>query len=711
MKTISCLKTAAVLLMTIQILGSCDEDKKINAPHAEKIKKELKIHGDTRIDNYYWMNDIDNPKVTKYLEEENNYTSQSLKHTEKLQTKLFDEITSRIQAREKSVPFKDNGYFYYQRYEPQEEQPLYCRKIDNPKGKEEIMLDLTQLSLGYPFYDIEDYSISPNNKYISYSVDTLGRRRFEIRFKNIITGEELADKIPDCSGAPIWADDNKTIFYIKKDPETLRDYKICKHIMGEDIAKDVDVFIEKDDTFDVDISRSKSDKYIFIQSYSTISTEFRYILAEKPDDNFKIIQKRQKNLEYFVEHKDDKFYILNNNNAENFKLSVTQIETPEKKYWKDAVPESGDVFIEDFDIFQNYIVLNERIAGQLKFHVIKFLDNSDYYIDFGEEVYEAWLSDNYDCKTDSLRYGYSSLTTPTSYFDIDLNSKQKQLLKQKYVGEDFDSKNYESKRLFATAEDGTYIPISLVYKKGIILDSNNPLLIYGYGAYGISSDAYFIPSMLSILDRGFVYAIAHVRGGQDLGRQWYDGGKLFNKKNSFTDFVTCTKYLQDKKYSKPELTFAQGASAGGLLVAEIANSAPELYAGIIAEVPFVDVVTTMLDKTIPLTTSEYDEWGNPENKKYYQYMLSYSPYDQVKKQKYPAMLITSGLHDSQVQYWEPAKWAAKIREYNTGNNPIYLWINMDAGHGGASGRFEIYKETALTYAFMLDRIKQYRDNN
>jgi len=536
-----------------------------------------------------------------------------------LQSKIFDEITSRIKPRDKSVPFRDNGYYYYQRYEPQQEQPIYCRYVDTVEAKEEIMLDVNKMALGFPFFEVEDYSISPNNDIIAFSVDTLGRRKYEIRFKNLSTGDMLTDIIPDCGGAPVWSNDNKTVFYIKKDPETLREYKVCKHVLGTSYTDDIDVFIEEDEAFDVDLSRSKSEKYIFISSYSTLSTEFQYLDASTPNGDFKLINKRE----------------------------------------DDQISEQENVLIEDFDVFEDFVVLKQRSEGLIKLKVITKSDYSSYKL--GEDVYETWLKDNYEYNSDTLRYGYSSLTTPTSYFNFNMKTKETVLLKQKEVGPDFSSDNYESKRLFATATDGTKIPISIVYKKGIILNSQNPLLIYGYGSYGYSLDAYFMSSLLSLLDRGFVYAIAHVRGGQEMGRKWYDDGKLLNKKNTFTDFIACTKFLQEKKYSKPEITFAEGGSAGGLLVGAVVNMAPELYTGIIAEVPFVDVITTMLDKSIPLTTSEFDEWGNPEIKKYYKYMLSYSPYDQIKKMSYPSIFVTAGLHDSQVQYWEPAKWVAKLR--------------------------------------------------
>ncbi|NOZ33818.1 MAG: S9 family peptidase [Chlorobi bacterium] len=696
-----------LIISEIMTTTSCKTNDTIHAPVAEKIKKKLVNFGNTRIDNYYWMNEHENPKVLKYLEDENAYTEKSLKHTEKLRETLFDEIAERIKPDDSSVPYKDNGYYYYQRYEEQEEHPIYCRKKEKLQNPEEILLDVNELAEGHPFFNVEDFSISYDNKLMAYSVDTLGRRRYEIHFKNLETEENLSDIIKNTDGELVWANDNKTVFYIRKDEETLREYQLWKHVLGTSPDKDIKVYEEDDDTFYISVSKSKSDKYIFLSVFSTLSTEYRYINAEKPNDKFHILIPRSENLEYHAEPHGNGLYILTNaGNAVNFKIVKTSFAKPNIQTAFEIVPYNKNVFIEDFDVFKNYLVINERKNGLMRLRVLNLKTSESKYIDCGEDAYEIWISDNDEFDTDILRFGYSSLTTPVSYYDYNMKTGEKILLKQKFAGKIFNKNNYQSKRLYATAADGVKIPISIVYKKGLKLNSTNPMLIYAYGSYGYSTDASFHSSVLSLLNRGFVYAVAHVRGGQENGRKWYEDGKLLHKKNTFTDFIACTKYLQDLGYSSPEYTFAEGGSAGGLLTGAVSNMHPDLYAGIIAEVPFVDVVTTMLDESVPLTTGEYDEWGNPHKKKYYDYMLSYSPYDNVKKQAYPAMLITAGLHDSQVQYWEPAKWTAKLREYNTSNNPIYLFTNMDAGHSGMSGRYKAYKETALIYAFILDILSE-----
>ncbi len=696
-----------LIILEIMTTTSCRTNDTIHAPVADKIQKKLVNFGNTRIDNYYWMNKRENPKVLKYLEDENTYTEKSLKHTEKLRETLFDEIAERIKPDDSSVPYKDNGYYYYQRYEEQKEHPIYCRKKVKLQNPEEILLDVNELAEGHPFFNVEDFSISYDNKLMAYSVDTLGRRRYEIHFKNLETEENLPDIIRDTDGELVWANDNKTVFYIKKDNETLREYQLWKHVLGTSPDKDIKVYEEDDDTFYISVSKSKSDKYIFLAVFSTLSTEYRYINAEKPNDTFHILIPRSENLEYHAEPHGNELYILTNSGgAVNFKIVKTSFAKPNIQTAVEIVPYNNDVFIEDFDVFKNYLVINERKNGLMRLRVLNLKTSESKYIDCGEDVYEIWIADNDEFDTDILRFGYSSLTTPVSYYDYNMKTGEKSLLKQKFAGKTFNKDDYQSKRLYATAPDGVKIPVSIVYKKGLKLNRKNPLLIYAYGSYGYSTDVSFHSSVLSLLNRGFVYAVAHVRGGQENGRKWYEDGKLLHKKNTFTDFIACTKYLQNLGYSSPEYTFAEGGSAGGLLTGAVSNMRPDLYAGVISEVPFVDIVTTMLDESVPLTTGEYDEWGNPHNKKYYNYMLSYSPYDNVKKQAYPAMLITAGLHDSQVQYWEPAKWTAKLREYNTSDNPIYLFINMDAGHSGMSGRYKAYKETALIYAFILDVLSE-----
>lgn len=671
-------------------------------PQAKKIKKELKIHEDTRIDNYYWMNNRENPEVISYLKAENEYTDAVLKHTEPFQKELYKEIVGRIKKTDESVPYKDNGYFYYSRTEGDAEYPLICRKKDNLKADEEILLNIPEIAKDYKFYQIGGSSISTNNNILAYSVDTVSRRLYTIYFKNIETGEIYSDIIPNTSGDITWANDNKTIFYTVKDKTTLLPFQVYKHILGTDISKDKLIYEEKDNTFYTFCYKTKSKKYIIIGEGSTLSSEYRFIDADKTDGEFKLFQKREKNLEYSIDHYKSNFFISTNYKAKNFRLMKTSVNKTEKKYWTEVIAHRDDVLLEGFEIFKNYLVVEERKNGLIQLCIINWDTNKKHYLDFGEETYDAWISTNREFNTDIIRYGYTSLTTPRSTFDYNMKTKRKNLLKQQEVIGDFNSDDYHAERLYATAKDGVKVPISLVYKKGLKKDGKNPLWITSYGSYGSNSDAYFSSVRLSLLNRGFVFAIAHVRGGEEMGRWWYEDGKLLKKKNTFRDFIACTEFLIDKKYTNNDKTFAWGGSAGGLLIGAVSNMRPDLYKGLIAAVPFVDVVTTMLDTTIPLTTGEFDEWGNPQNKEYYDYMLSYSPYDNVTAQDYPAMLVTTGLHDSQVQYWEPTKWVAKLRDMKTDKNILIEKINMDYGHGGASGRFKIYEEVAMEYAFVFD---------
>jgi oligopeptidase B len=681
--------------------------KKIDAPTpptAEKIKKELTIHGHTRIDNYYWLNQRENPKVIEYLKAENDYLNAVMKHTEKLQQTLFDEIVGRIKKDDSSVPYRHNGYYYYSRYEKDNEYPIYCRKKGGMEAEEEIMLDVNKMAEGHSYYNVTGLRVSPDNTLLAYGVDTVSRRKYTIHFKNLVTGETLGDQLPITSGAAAWANDNKTVFYTVKDEQTLRTCKIFRHRLGTPVSEDKEVYNEEDETFSTFAYRSKSGKYIFIASSHTLSTEYRFLDADAPGGEFKILQPRERDLEYFVEHFNDKFYIRTNLDAKNFRLMETPIDKTGKENWKELIPHRGDVLLEGFEIFNNYLVLEERTNGLIRMRVIKWSDNSEHEIDFGEEAYMAYISKNPEFDTDILRFGYTSLTTPRSTYDYDMNTRKKELLKRDEVLGDFNPVNYQTERLFAAAKDGVKVPISLVYRKGLEKNGDNPLLLNGYGSYGYTIDPRFMPDSLSLLDRGFVFAIAHIRGGQVMGRHWYEDGKLLKKKNTFTDFIACAEHLVAEKYTNPGKLFASGGSAGGLLMGAVANMRPDLFKGIIAGVPFVDVVTTMLDESIPLTTSEYDEWGNPNQKEYYDYMLSYSPYDNVEAKDYPAMMVTTGLHDSQVQYWEPAKWVAKLRELKTGGSLLLLNTDMEAGHGGASGRFKRYKEQALVYAFVLDQV-------
>jgi len=702
-----CVFLSAIVLLLSFIGSGCSrinkEEKIIKPPVAEKIKKELIIHGDTRIDNYYWLNERENPKVIEYLKAENEYKEAVMKHTETLQENLYNEIVGRIKQTDKSVPFKTEGYYYYSRFEEGKEYPVYCRKKGSLEAEEEILLNVNEMAEGYGFYHVAGLTVSTNNNLIAFGVDTVSRRRYTIHFKDLTTGEILPDEIPNTAGQAAWANDNKTVFYSIKD-DSLRSYKIFKHILGSEVSADKEIFHEKDVTFSTYVYKCKSKKYLFIASDSTLSTEYQYLDANSPDGKFKIIQPRERDLEYNVDHYKDKFYIRTNLDAKNFRLVETPVNKTSKENWTEVIPHREDVLLEGFEIFKNFLVVGERKDGLIQLRVIKWDGREDHYIDFGEETYMAYISNNPEFDIDLLRFGYTSLTTPRSTFDYDMNTKEKKLLKQQEVVGDFDPDNYHAERLYAAAKDGVKVPISLVYRKGLEKNGDNPLLLYGYGSYGASMDASFSSVRLSLLDRGFVYALAHIRGGQEMGRYWYEDGKLLKKKNTFTDFIACAEHLITEKFTSPSKLFTSGASAGGLLMGAVLNMRPDLFKGVIAGVPWVDVVTTMLDDSVPLTTSEYDEWGNPNNKEYYDYMLSYSPYDNVEAKDYPALLVTTGLHDSQVQYWEPAKWVAKLRELKTDDNILLLHTNMEAGHGGVSGRFRRYKETALEYAFMLDLI-------
>lgn len=676
----------------------------IHPPQAKKISKELKIHNNVRSDSYYWLNDKENPEVISYLESENEYNEQMTAHTNKFQKDLFEEMKSRIKEDDSSVPYKLNGYWYLTRFEKGKDYPIYSRKKESLDATEEILFDVNKMAEGFEYYSLGGLNISPDNKLLAFGVDTLSRRNYTIQVKNLETGEISSEKIKMTTGGSTWANDNKTLFYTKKDEQTLRSNQIYKHVLGTSSKNDELVFEEKDETFNTYIYKSKSKKYLVIGSHSTLTSEFKILEADSPNGEFRIVQPRVRGLEYGLTHFEDCFYILTNKDgATNFKLMKTPVDKTGKDNWVEVIPHREDYMLEDIDIFEHYLVISERNEGLNKVKITKWHSDESYYLPFDNETYTVYTSINPDFDTDILRYTYNSLNNPTSVIDFNMATQEKTVLKeQEVLGVDFDKENYTTERIWATAEDGTKIPVSLVYRKDLKKDGSNPLLQYAYGSYGSTIDPYFSSVRLSLLDRGFIYAIAHIRGGEYLGRAWYEDGKLLKKKNTFTDFIDVSKYLITKGYTSNEHLYAMGGSAGGLLMGAIINMAPELYNGIIAAVPFVDVVTTMLDDSIPLTTGEYDEWGNPNEEEYYNYMLSYSPYDNVKKQDYPNMLVTTGLHDSQVQYWEPAKWVAKLRELKTDNNKLLLHINMEAGHGGASGRFEALKEVAEEYAFLLD---------
>ena len=685
------------------ILNSCTmKNTKLIEPKAEKINTSLSIHNDERIDEYYWLKERDNPKVIDYLNAENSYRDKYMKDYQSLEKKLFEEIKSRIKEDDSSVPYFENGYFYYTRYETGKQYPIYCRKKENLDANEEILIDANKMSKGHDYFRIGGIDISPNNKIAAYGVDTVSRRLYTIYFKNLETGEVYKDKIPYTTGSVTWTNDNSAIFYDKKDIETLREERVMKHGFGTNIKNDEEIYFEEDETFSVYSYKTKSNKYIVIASQSTLSDEYLIINANDHNKKYKIFQKREKGLEHSITHFNDKWYVrTNKDNATNFKLMVCDDKKTSKEYWKDFIPHREDVLLEDIDIFKNFFIVIERYNGLKRINIKPWNDSKNHYIDFETETYSLYSSYNPNINTNKLRYNFSSLTTPSSVIEYDMITREKKVLKENEVLGEFNKENYTSKRVWANARDGKKVPISLVYRKDKYIEGSNPLLLYAYGSYGITNNPNFSSVRLSLLDRGFIYAIAHIRGSQYLGREWYDDGKMFNKKNTFTDFIDCGKFLIKAKFADKNKLFAMGGSAGGLLMGAVSNMAPELFKGIVAAVPFVDVITTMLDEDIPLTTSEYDEWGNPNNKDSYDYMLSYSPYDQVEKKDYPAIFITAGYHDSQVQYFEPAKWIARLRDRRTNKEPLLMYCNMEAGHGGASGRFEAYKETAMEYSFLL----------
>ena len=676
----------------------------IAAPIAKILPKQLKKHNQVRTDNYFWLNDRENPEVIDYLNQENAYYDAMTAHTKDFQKSLFEEMKGRIKEDDQSVPYLYNGYYYITRYEKGQDYPIYSRKKGSLDAQEEILFNCNELAKGHTFFQLGGLSVSPDNRFASFGVDTVGRRIYTIKIKNLETNEILPDVIENATGGSVWANDNHTLFYTRQDKVTLRANQIFKHKLQTTADQDVLVFEEKDETFNVSVGKEKSRKYIVIGSESTMTTEYRILNSETPDAEFKVFQPRVRGLEYSISHFGDSFYILTNKDkATNFKLMKTPENATEKKHWKEVIAHREDVLIEDIEIFSNYLVVEERSNGLNHIRIMPWSGAGEYYLPFGSETYNAYTTTNVDFDTDILRYSYQSLATPSSVIDFNMKTKEKEIKKEQAVlGGQFDKNNYVEERVWATAKDGIKVPISLVYRKELKKDGTNPVLQYAYGSYGVTMEPYFSTTRLSLLDRGFIYAIAHIRGGEDLGRQWYEDGKLLKKKNTFTDFIDCSQFLIQEKYTSPAHLYAEGGSAGGLLMGAVVNMAPELYHGVIAQVPFVDVVTTMLDDSIPLTTGEYDEWGNPNKKEYYDYMLSYSPYDNVKEQIYPNMFVSTGLHDSQVQYWEPAKWVAKLRTHKKGNTVLYLHTNMDAGHGGASGRFEAIKELAKEFAFLLD---------
>lgn len=690
--------SAAVLLTAVIMTATAFAAE---PPRAKKVPHRLEKHGQVRTDDYFWLKERSNPEVLAYLKAENDYTEAAMKHTEGLQQKLFEEMKGRIKQDDSTVPFKYGGYYYYKTFRTGGEYPVFARRRGAPGGPEEVLLDVNELAKGKAFCSVKFPAIRPDHKMIAYAMDTGGRRFYDVYFKDLETGKTLAEKIEKTAGNLAWANDDRTLFYVKQDTETLRWERVFAHELG--VAADREVYYEADETFEVSLSKSNTDKYIFLRSGATLSTEYRLIDADAPAEAPRVFQPRLPGLEYDIEDGGGKFYVLNNDKARNFKVSVCFSTETAKAAWVDILPHREDALVEYIDVFENWLVLKERENAQGRLRVFNRTDGKDFYIDFPEAAYLADLGENFEYRADTLRVGYESMTTPDSVYDIDLLTREKKLMKRQEVLGGFRPEDYAADRLWITARDGEKVPVTLVYKKTLDLKSGrNPLHIYSYGSYGYSSDPYFSSIRLSLLDRGFICAIPHIRGGTELGRRWYEDGRQLRKKNTFYDFIDATRALIEKGYTSPAHIYAEGGSAGGLLMGAVANMAPEIYHGILAGVPFVDVVTTMLDPDIPLTTGEYDEWGNPNIKEYYDYILSYSPYDNVARKAYPNLLVTTGLNDSQVQYWEPAKWAAKLRDLKTDKNLLLLRTDMDTGHGGKSGRFESLKLTALEYAFMLD---------
>lgn len=693
-----------ILLLAMFVVPSAAQPA--SPPVARIVPHELVAHGDKRIDNYYWLRERDDPAVLDYLKAENAYTEAMLAGSTALRDTLLAEMKGRVKKDDSSVPYELGGWRYYQRFVEGGEYPLWCRRAAGkdgaPDGDEQVMFDGNAMAQGQGYFSLRVAEVSPDARLAVFGVDTTGRRFYTLRVKDLVTGRVLEDVIPDVTGSATWALDNATLFYSKQDPKTLRSWQVWRHALGTPAAQDVLVYQEDDETFECDIERSKSDRYLMIESSQTLSTEWRLLEADNPTGTFRVFQPRERDLEYSLDHQGDRFVVLANLGARNFRLMECPLDRTGKEHWRDIVPARDGVLLEGFDVFTDWLLVVERYEGLTHLRVMPRNRGEGHTLAFADPTWSVGSEINPVMDTDVLRYAYTSPTTPRTVYAFDMRTHKETLLKRQEVLGGFDPANYEAEYLHVTARDGTPVPVSLVHRKGLARDGKAPLLLYGYGSYGASSDARFNGNVISLLDRGFTFAIAHIRGGQEMGRGWYEDGKLLKKMNTFTDFIDCGRGLVERGYTSPDRLFAQGGSAGGLLMGAVVNLAPDLWRGVVAQVPFVDVVTTMLDESIPLTTGEYDEWGNPNDKAYYDYMLSYSPYDHVVAGKYPAMLVTTGLHDSQVQYWEPTKWVAKLRALKTDDNPLLLRINMDAGHGGRSGRFRALEETAVVYGFLLE---------
>ena len=700
------------------------------APVAPRHPHRHEKHGDVRVDDYYWLRERDNPEIREYLEAENAWVREVMAGTVGFEERLFDEIKGRIKQTDMSVPYRERGYRYYRRYEEGQEYEIHCRRRTDgrqePEGgsaaAEQVILDVNQVAAGHEFCQVASRPVSPDGDLLAYAVDTVGRRQYTVRVRDLATGEELPDAIVDVTSNIAWAADSKAFFYARHDPTTLRPYQILRHRLGDDQRDDRPVYEEADDTFSCGVWLSRSRKYILIGSYQTVTTEFRYLDAADPEAELRTFLPRQRGHEYDIDHYRGRFTIRTNDGARNFRLMEAEGDPPPSGAWRELIPHREDVLITGFELFRDHLVVAERHAGLTRLRVRRW-DGREHHVAFDEAAFAVSIGTNREPETTTLRFHYGSLNTPPSVYDYDMETQSRTLLKREEVLGDFDPACYETERLFATAPDGERVPISLVRRRRAAASGGSPdlpgagavaaasaepagpapLLLYGYGAYGISMEPTFRSSRLSLLDRGFTYAIAHVRGGEELGRRWYDDGKLRKKQNTFTDFIACAEHLVAEGRAVPERLFAMGGSAGGLLMGAVINMRPDLFHGVVAQVPFVDVVTTMLDESIPLTTGEYDEWGNPNEPEDYACIRSYSPYDNMAPVPWPHLLVMTGLHDSQVQYWEPAKWVARRRALQPDQaRRLLLKTNMDAGHGGASGRFRQYREIALQYAFLLD---------
>ncbi len=676
-------------------------NSEIKPPIAKKRPHTLTMHGDTRIDNYYWLREKTNPEVIQYLHDENEYTQNILQHTEQFQKQLYDEMLGRIKETDLSVPEKIDEYYYYSRTEKGKQYSIYCRKQGTLDADEEVILDVNELAKGYEYLKLGVAEISPNHKLLAYSIDTDGSESYTLYIKDTVSNQLIGTPISDTYYSVEWGNDNKTVFYTKLD-ETKRPYKAYRHILGSDPAEDTLLHQETDPGFFVWLYKTRSNKFVMMSCENITMSEVRYVNADNPEEELRLFQPRQPDIEYTLDHHEDTFYIVTNENAKNFKLMATPVTTPEKSHWKEVIPHRPEIKLEGIDIFREHMVIYERRSGLKNLRVRNLRTDDIHDVEFSEPAYNIIPSDNPEYKTDILRFQYTSFITPMSVFDYNMNTRERELKKQTEVLGGYEPDQYASERFFAAARDGTQIPVSMVYKKGMKQHGNNPTVLYGYGAYGISQDVNFSSNRLSLLDRGFIIAIAHIRGGGEMGRQWYEDGKFLKKKNTFNDFIDCAQHLFENNYTSPDKTVIYGGSAGGMLIGAVLNMRPDICRGAVANVPFVDVLTTMLDPSIPLTVIEYDEWGNPNEKEYYDYIKSYSPYDNVTGQEYPHILALAGLNDPRVQYWEPAKWTAKLRDTKTDGNLLLLKTDMGAGHGGASGRYDYLKDLALEYAFILE---------